>query len=70
LTPEQLEVDLLSMIPENFAEIPYLTQINTKKKSMEAFNAELEKLIQRKNRVLIANKDYTLIFNVVTHVRI
>lgn len=68
LTPEQLEVDLLSLIPENFTEIPYLSQINTKKKSMETFNSELEKLILRRNKVQVANKDYTLIFNVVTHV--
>ena len=34
-------VDLLSLIPEDFAEIQYAPQINTKKKSMELFNSEL-----------------------------
>lgn len=57
---------MLALVPENFNEIPYLSQINTKKKTMETFNAELEKLIQK--RTPVANKDYTLIFNVVTHV--
>jgi hypothetical protein len=63
---EQIEIDLHSLTPENFNEIPYLTQINIKKKGMELFNNELEQLVSRKN-VSIANKDYTLIFNVVTH---
>ena len=30
--------DLLTLIPENFNEIPYISQINVKKKSMETFN--------------------------------
>jgi hypothetical protein len=34
-------VDLLSLIPEDFSEIQYAPQINTKKKSMELFNSEL-----------------------------
>lgn len=37
-------IDLLSLIPDNFSEIPYLAQINVKKKSMESFNGELIKL--------------------------
>ena len=53
------------MIPDNFSEIPYLSQINIKKKGMESFNQELEKLINRNGAAI--NKDYTLIFNVVTH---
>jgi hypothetical protein len=58
-------VDLSSIIPDNFSEIPYITQINAKKKVMETFNNELEKLVSKKCPV--ANKDYNLIFNVVTH---
>ena len=34
---------------------------------MESFNQELEKIIQR-GSYQIANKDYSLIFNIVTHV--
>ena len=64
---EPLDVDLLSLIPENFNEIPYISQINSKKRGMEAFNSELEKLSLRKQLPHIQNKDYTLIYNVVTH---
>lgn len=64
---EPLDVDLLSLIPENFNEIPYISQINSKKRGMEAFNSELEKLSQRKQLPHIQNRDYTLIYNVVTH---
>jgi Required for nuclear transport of RNA pol II C-terminus 1 len=60
-----IEVDLTSIIPDNFSEIPYITQINAKKKVMETFNNELERLVTKKSPV--ANKDYNLIFNVVTH---
>ena len=60
-----IEVDLSSIIPDNFSEIPYITQINAKKKVMETFNNELERLVTKKSPV--ANKDYNLIFNVVTH---
>lgn len=63
-----VEVDLLTVIPENFNEIPYITQINAKKKVMESFNNELERLVTKKNPI-VPNKDYSLIFNVVTHVR-
>ena len=55
------------MIPENFSEIPYISQINIKKKRIEHFNNELEKLIAKKTCTIV-NKDYTMIFNVVTHV--
>lgn len=57
------------MIPENFQEIPYLSQINVKKKSMEHFNGEVGKLVQgrRPGSVPVKNKDYTLIFNTVSH---
>lgn len=58
-------MDLSSIVPDNFSEIPYITQINAKKKVMETFNNELEKLVSKKCPV--ANKDYNLIFNVVTH---
>ena len=34
---------------------------------MEAFNTELEKIAQKKLIPQIVNKDYTLIYNVVTH---
>ena len=39
--------DLLTLIPENFQEIPYTPSINTKKKAMEVFNTELGKLAQQ-----------------------
>ena len=64
-------VDLLSLIPENFQEIPYVSQINVKKRSMESFNGELTKLqTQSRGRpgsVPIKSKDYTLIFNTTAH---
>ena len=43
--PAMDPVDLLTLIPENFQEIPYTPSINTKKKAMEAFNQELTKLV-------------------------
>jgi hypothetical protein len=43
-----MEVDLLTLLPDNFNEIPYITQINAKKKAMEGFNNELEKLLAKK----------------------
>jgi hypothetical protein len=64
---QPIEVDLLSLIPDNFNEIAYISQINQKKKGMEAFNTELEKLAQKKQVPQIVNKDYTMIYNVVTH---
>ena len=42
--PQAEPADLLNFIPENFQEIPYIAQINVKRKSMESFNAELTKL--------------------------
>lgn len=60
------QVDLLTLLPDNFSEIPYVTQINAKKKVMENFNTELTKLTGRKNLV-IKNKDYTLIYNTCIH---
>jgi hypothetical protein len=45
LTSQDTEqVDLLTLIPENFQEIPYMTKINAKKEIMEQFNTELHKL--------------------------
>jgi hypothetical protein len=44
-------------LPENFSEIPYLSQINVKKKGMETLNLELEKLVQK--RQIVINKDYS-----------
>jgi len=64
-----VEVDLIALIPENFSEIPYISQINVKKKVMENFNNEIEKLVTKKGST-VANKDYNLIFNVVTHVTV
>lgn len=32
------ESDLSLLVPQNFFEIPYLSQINVKKKGMESFN--------------------------------
>lgn len=41
-------MDLGTLLPENFNEIPYLTQINVKKKAMETLNEELLKIIQKR----------------------
>lgn len=35
---EEVLVDLLNLVPENFNEIPYIHQINVKRKAMEKFN--------------------------------
>ena len=40
-------VDLLTLLPENFQEIPYTPSINTKKKAMESFNTEVAKLVRQ-----------------------
>jgi hypothetical protein len=42
-------VDLNNLLPDKFNEIPYITQINLKKKSMEQFNQELDKLVKRQD---------------------
>lgn len=58
-------VDLFNVVPENFSELPRLTQIKQKQKGMEAFNHELEKLRQKAaGEVIIKSKDYSSIFNV------
>lgn len=59
-------IDLLTLLPENFGEIPYSTSINMKKKTMEQFNTELTKMAAKPN-TQAKNKDYTTIFNVLTH---
>jgi hypothetical protein len=61
-------VDLTSLLPENFSEIAYITQIMEKKKTMESINAELAKLVYPICREVEA-KDYTSMFNVIVHVR-
>jgi hypothetical protein len=53
-------------MPADFSEIPYTTQINTKKKSMETFNNELIKLVERAN-VIVKTKDFTNVLNTVQH---
>lgn len=61
---------MLNLIPENFAEIPYLAQINVKRRSMESFNGELAKLLTsnpRPGSVPIKQRDYTMIINTVVH---
>ena len=64
-------VDLLTLVPENFQEIPYTPSINTKKQAMAAFNQELAKLAQQqakqKGQSVAKVKDYALIFNTVVH---
>lgn len=44
---DRMQIDLLNLLPENFNEIPYVNQINTKRKSMEQFNQELDKLVKK-----------------------
>jgi hypothetical protein len=64
-------IDLNSLVPEKFNEIPYVSQINVKRKGMEHLNQELEKLVQRQKNeeaaLVRTNKDYTQIFNVLQH---
>jgi len=43
----------LSLLPSNFNEIPYINQINIKRKALEQFNQELEKL-QKKQEAALA----------------
>ena len=38
---EDMQVDLMNLVPDNFSEIPYVSQINVKRKAMESFNTEL-----------------------------
>lgn len=64
---EQEFFDLLSLLPEDFSEIPYTQQINTKKKSMELFNIELTKVLEKGSAAVIKQKDYSVIFNTVLH---
>jgi hypothetical protein len=44
---EQEVFDLMTLIPDDFNEIPYTNAINTKKKSMEQFNTELQKIVDK-----------------------
>ena len=64
------QVDLINLLPDNFNEIPYLSQINVKRKSMEALNSELEQLVAKQENGQVSiktQKDYSQIFNVVLH---
>jgi hypothetical protein len=74
---EQQQIDISNLTPENFSEIPYINQINVKRKSMEQFNQELEKLVAKQqaqtsafdgeSTSVIKIKDYVSIFNIVIH---
>jgi len=74
---EQQQIDISNLTPENFSEIPYINQINVKRKSMEQFNQELEKLVAKQqaqtsafegeSASVIKIKDYVSIFNIVIH---
>jgi hypothetical protein len=46
-TADDIQVDLSNLVQDNFNEIPYINQINVKRKSMEMFNQELAKLVQK-----------------------
>ena len=63
---EHETVDLMTLLPENFAEVQHMTKINAKKEVMEIFNTELQKLTTRRN-VSAKSKDYTMIFNICVH---
>jgi hypothetical protein len=39
-------------LPANFSEIPYITQINVKRKALEQFNQELEKLWKKQEAAM------------------
>jgi hypothetical protein len=63
-------------VPSNFNEIPYITQINSKRKAMEQFNQELQKLVSKPQvsafegeevSLVKLNKDYSSIFNILVH---
>ena len=58
---------MLTLLPDDFSEIPYTQQINTKKKSMELFNTELSKILEKGSSAVIKQKDYSIIFNTVLH---
>ena len=64
---EQEVFDLLLLTSEDFSEIPYTQQINTKKRSMELFNTELTKVLEKGTAAVIKQKDYSIIFNIVLH---
>ena len=44
---DQSQIDLSNLVPSNFNEIPYITQINAKRKAMEQFNQGLQKLVTK-----------------------
>ena len=73
---DQSQIDLSNLVPSNFNEIPYITQINTKRKAMELFNQELQKLVNKPQvssfegeevSLVKLNKDYSSIYNIVVH---
>jgi hypothetical protein len=64
---EQEFFDLIALLPDDFSEIPYTQQINTKKRLMELFNAELVKIVEKGSAAVIKQKDYSIIFNTVLH---
>lgn len=75
---EQQQIDIANLVPENFSEIPYVSQINVKRRTMEQFNQELGALVSKQAAqtsafegealsVVKLNRDYTQIFNIVIH---
>lgn len=58
---------MLTLVPDDFQEIPYQTAINTKKKSMEALNSELLKIVEKGTHAVVKTKDYSSITNIVFH---
>ena len=70
------QVDLSLLVPENFSEIPYVNQINTKRRAMESFNQELLKLVNKQKMLnqtgsegesVAKIKDYTPTLNIIVH---
>lgn len=59
--------DLTILVPDDFNEIPYTNAINTKKKAMEQFNTELQKIVDKGPAASIKQKDYSSLLNIIFH---
>ena len=65
LEKQDSKVDLLTILPLNFLDIPYNTNQHEKKKKLSDFNNLMEKLIEDGAQI-DDSKDYTYIYNIVT----
>lgn len=56
--------DLLSLIPEKFFELPYMTQPSERRKKIEEFALKMEAFINKKG-IIESHKDYGTVFGIV-----